>query len=177
MNSKQKGNTFERKICEALSLWLTNGEETRACWRSDTSGGAATILSRKGKERKYVEKNTGDIRQIADKGDHPALDNFFEAHVVECKAYKAIDFYPPFNGTLRGFLEQCIEESLRANKEPVLILKANNRKIMFFHTDKMFGGMTPPITIRHRDLVMHGYLLDEILSAPYPTQPVRKDTL
>ncbi len=172
MNVKQKGNTFERKICEQLSLWLTGGQEGRGCWRSDTSGAAATILARKGKEKKYVEKNAGDIRQVLDKGDYPLLDNFFETFVVECKHYKKIEFYPPMNGTLRSFMDACIAESETTGKKAILILRANNRKIMLFSPNsELVENLPPSISLYYQGLKMDGYILEELIKQSYKLQP------
>lgn len=163
INSKGKGNAFERQIAEELSVWLTNGEAKRACWRSDTSGAAATILAKKGKEERYVKANAGDIRQVEDKGLHPKLDSFFNTFVVECKAYKKIDFYPPYNGTLATFLEACIREKENTGKKAVLILKANNRKILYCQEPDDSHPVVPLMTLYYKDLKMDVAILEDHL--------------
>lgn len=45
-----KGSPFERQICDLLSQWWTGDSDNRVFWRSATSGGAATVRSRKGKQ-------------------------------------------------------------------------------------------------------------------------------
>lgn len=168
VNSKAKGNTFERNVSGALSSWLTDGKETRACWRSDSSGASATIWSRKGREQKYVQANAGDIRKVAEKGEYPALDNFFETYVVECKAYKEIDFYPPFGGTLVKFFEACIAEKKATGKKAVLILKGNNRKILYLHdTSAPHPDASPYFTLSYKDLQLTVYLFDDVVKKPY----------
>lgn len=163
INSKGKGNAFERKISEELSMWLTEGQSTRGCWRSDTSGAAATILARKGKEQSYVQLNAGDIRQVEDKGIYPKLDEFFKTFVIECKAYKKIEFYPPYKGELATFLEACINERKNSNKKAVLILKANNRKILYCQERDDKHPVVPLMTLYYKDLVMDVAILEEHL--------------
>lgn len=167
MDSKNKGNTFERDVAEKLSLWLTDQKEKRAAWRSDTSGGAATIWSKKKQEERYVKANAGDIRQIMEKGVYPKLDDFFDNFVVECKAYKNIEFYPPFNKTLQSFFEACIKEQQITHKHPVLILKANNKKQLFcIAPNEVFKPKANKLmTLYHKDLTLDVYLLDDVLSS------------
>lgn len=49
-NNKRLSGTFEREIAEELSLWWTKGKDDSVFWRSQTSGGRATVRSRKGKK-------------------------------------------------------------------------------------------------------------------------------
>jgi hypothetical protein len=168
-NPKQKGNTFERETAEALSLWLTEGKEKRACWRSDTSGAAATQWAKKKEEARYVKANAGDIRQIMDKGEYPALDKFFESFVVECKHYKEIDFYPPFNKTLTNFFDACLREKEATEKNSVLILKANNRKILFCQEQNTYHNpkANKLMTLYYKTLTMDVYLFDDVVASKH----------
>jgi hypothetical protein len=43
-----KGSPFEREICKTLSKWWTEGERDDVFWRSQASGGRATIRKKKG---------------------------------------------------------------------------------------------------------------------------------
>lgn len=161
---KAKGNAFEREIAERLSLWLTEGKEKRACWRSDTSGAAATNWAKKGKEQRYVQANAGDIRQIADKGLYTSLDEFFNTFVVETKHYKQIDFYPPFNKTLTNFFEACIREKATTGKKAILIMKANNRKILYC-VDSAAAQVPEKVimTLKYKELSLCVYLFDDMV--------------
>jgi hypothetical protein len=164
MNSKNKGNTFERQVSERLSLWLTKGKEKRACWRSDTSGAAATVWAKKGQEERYVQANAGDIRQIADKGLYPDLDLFFETFVIECKAYKEVDFYPPFNKQITTWLDQLIKEKETTGKKALLIVKANNRKVLFCQerTDQTPND-NPLFSLYYKGLTLDIHMFDEMV--------------
>lgn len=165
-NPKNKGNTFERQISETLSLWLTNGEQKRACWRSDTSGASATFWTKKGEEASYVQANAGDIRQLADKKAYPTLDKFFETFVVECKSYNKIDFYPPFNKTLLNWFDQLLKEKNSTGKKALLIAKANNRKVLFC-SETIQPDKTVQLIIKHKELSLYCYLLDDMISTPF----------
>lgn len=46
---KGKGSDFERVICKALSKWFTGEERDDVFWRTDGSGGRATVRGRVGK--------------------------------------------------------------------------------------------------------------------------------
>lgn len=168
-NPKAKGNTFERDIAEKLSLWLTDGKEKRAAWRSDTSGAAATIWAKKKQEARYVKANAGDIIKIAERDLYPELDKFFDTFVVECKHYKEIDFYPPYNKTLTNFYDACLKEKEATGKASVLILKANNRKVLYCQEPNEYKPKAAKLsTIYYKTLVLDVYLLDEVLA---PTKP------
>lgn len=164
VNGKKKGNSFERLISENLSLWLTNGKEKRACWRSDTSGAAATHWAKKGEEQRYVTANSGDIKQIVDKGEYLTLDNFFKTYVVECKCYAKIDLYPPYNKVLTSWFDQLLREKETTGKKAVLILKANNKKSLFCHEPSDLKINAPIVgAIHYKDLVLYVRLFDEVV--------------
>lgn len=164
-NPKQKGNAFERNISERLSLYLTDGKEKRAAWRSDTSGAAATIWARKGQEQRYVQANAGDIRQVADKGLYASLDKFFETFVVECKSYAKIDLYPPFNKTLTNWFDQLLKEKETTGKKALLIAKANNRKILYCQEpDDLHPNATKHLSIHYKELTLDVYLFDDVVT-------------
>lgn len=165
-NPKAKGNTFERYIAEALSLWMTNGAEKRACWRSDTSGASATTWAKKREEARYVMANSGDIRQLADKGLYPDLDSYFDTFVIECKSYAKIDFYPPFNKTLTNWFDQLLKEKETTGKKAVLIAKANNRKVLYCQEpeDHCAPNATKLFTLYYKTLELDVYLFDEVIA-------------
>ena len=45
---KQKGNQFERLVCRTLSLWWSGGERDDVFYRSQSSGGRATVRANRG---------------------------------------------------------------------------------------------------------------------------------
>lgn len=45
--SKNKGSSFERKICKTISLWLTDGKRDDVVWRTAGSGGRATVRAKR----------------------------------------------------------------------------------------------------------------------------------
>src|ERR1700686_1673675 len=94
---KGKGSSFERKVCKALSLWVSAGKHVDLFWRSAMSGGRATVAHR----RQIVQseaagttwpsappvRQAGDITAVAPEG-HKLTDLF----LVECKHYRDLDF-------------------------------------------------------------------------------------
>ncbi len=74
MNTKQKGNRFERNCSRMLSLWWTNGKRDDAIWRSASSGALTTV---------------GKGRYLAHTGDFAATDGeaelLFKHVIIEAK--------------------------------------------------------------------------------------------
>ena len=53
-----KGPSFEREVCEKLSLWWTDGKRDDVFMRTSGSGGKATARRKKGKDTPF---QGGDI--------------------------------------------------------------------------------------------------------------------
>lgn len=117
---KSKGSSFERLICTRLSLWVTNGQRNDIFWRSATSGGRATMRSRKGEK---VTVQFGDICAVDPLG-HPFLERWY----LECKAYRDLrlaSFILSGTGPLRNFWDRAKQEAKSYRREPMLICKQN----------------------------------------------------
>ena len=170
INSKAKGNKFERDISTGLSTWLTKGKETRACWRSDSSGAAATNWAKKGLESRYVKSQAGDIRKVVEKGVYPELDDFFDNYCVEIKHYKKVDFYPPLSKLTLSLFDSAYLDRSNSGKKVILIIKANNRQILWFSEDTILN-LTCHIEIPYKDILFKGYLYDDVLNTPYVISP------
>ncbi len=56
-----KGSSFEREICDRLSLWWCGDPDRRVFWRSSGSGATASVRARKGKR---TADHHGDICAI-----------------------------------------------------------------------------------------------------------------
>lgn len=166
MNSKVKGNAFERKVSKIISKWLTDGKEDHAVWRTDSSGGMATIMSRKKAGSNYVKQNAGDIRPIVRKGEYPILDHFFDNHCLEAKHYKKISFYPPYNGDTSSFFDAGIAQAEMTGKNPVIIMRSNNKPILYFTVIQEELPETV-ITIHYRGRIFYGGYLDGVVKKPY----------
>jgi hypothetical protein len=117
---KAKGSAFEREICKALSLYVTQGEMDDVFWRSAMSGGRATVSAAKSKLLSHV---SGDLCAT-----HPRGYGFIEKYYVECKYYKDLQYKTLVTsnvGLIAHFWEVAQMEAIANNKEPVLILKQN----------------------------------------------------
>lgn len=115
VNGKQKGSSFEREICVALSKWITNGEKIDVLWRSAMSGGRATV-------KRGLVRQAGDITAVAPEG-YALTDRFF----IECKSYKdlSLDALIKNKGTLVDFWKIAVREAKSHNKLPMMIFKQN----------------------------------------------------
>ena len=135
-SGKSKGNAFERKVSKQLSLWWTSGKHDDIFWRTDTSGGRATV--RKGK-RTYGQH--GDICAKHESG--LALTSLC---TIECKhgyikdsLTDLIDRQERQRPTYLKFVEQAIKEK-RAAKTPywMLITQRTGREpLVLFPYDMM----------------------------------------
>ena len=117
---KAKGGAFERKVCKALSLWVSGGDREDLFWRSAMSGGRATQKLKKGKK---LLSQTGDISAIDPMGDH-----LVKAYYLECKNYKDLNlagFLFQRGVLLQKFWDETIEYAFQYEKLPMLIAKQN----------------------------------------------------
>jgi hypothetical protein len=116
---KAKGASFERKICVALSQWVSSKQRKDLFWRSAMSGGRATLGLRKGD--KHLTQG-GDVSAIDPLG--ALLTGRF---CIEIKFYKDLDLAAFWlgRGTLYRFWERASEDAKKYGKEPMLIAKQN----------------------------------------------------
>src|SRR5690242_5955748 len=80
---KQKGSSFERKVCKVLSRFVDPDGTDTHFWRSAMSGGRSTIQRKKGIRN---DKQVGDITCVSNKGAW--LTDLF---LIECKFYKDLN--------------------------------------------------------------------------------------
>ena len=145
--SKSKGSSFERKICKELSMWLSNGDRDDLFWRSAMSGGRATVKFRKGGKN---QTQAGDISAIDSYGER--LTSVF---MVECKAYKDLDFIGLFHtersSGLHRFWREAQDAAELAGRHPLLIAKQNlfNAVVVVDGkgSDLLFDAQVDPIAI------------------------------
>lgn len=77
MNSKGKGNSFERGVCHLLSKWWTDSDRTDVFWRTASSGGRATQRASRGH---------GTVNQYGDVGvTDPVGQELLDLFVIELK--------------------------------------------------------------------------------------------
>lgn len=116
---KQKGASYERKVCVLLSLWLTRGAQEDLFWRSAMSGGRSTVSYAKGKR---LASQAGDISSI-----HKLGNAFIDRFLIECKAYRDLEFEKLVKGTghLLAFWREASLQSSNYDKIPLLIAKQN----------------------------------------------------
>lgn len=118
---KRKGGAWERKVCVALSLWISGGKRDDIFWRSATSGGRATARLKRGKR---TEVACGDVSAVHSMGE-PFLAQFF----VECKATANCHLMAYVNPGTKGlredhWLKPC-RQAADWNREPFVIVKQN----------------------------------------------------
>jgi len=117
---KQKGAAFERRICQQLSLWVSDGTAKDLFWRSAMSGGRATVARKRGHK---LARQAGDVTAVAFEG-HQLTDSFYIElkHVADLALSR---FLLEGTGTLAKFWETTCTEANAYSKHPLLIAKQN----------------------------------------------------
>ena len=116
-----KGGDFERDVSKALTKWLTGTEKPYKFWRMPGSGGLATI-------HEECTNLSGDIRALSN--DSEFLTDCFS---IECKTgYPSTSFWQHFkqikNFNIKEFWRQCVQDSLKAGKRPMLIYRKKGKQ-------------------------------------------------
>lgn len=116
---KQKGNSFEREVAVALSIWLSDGQKSDCLWRSATSGGRATVAMKRGKK---LSNQVGDLSSI-----DPLSSKFINSFAIEIKFYADLDYKGLITGRgkLLEFWTEIRKQSKTHGKHPLLIAKQN----------------------------------------------------
>lgn len=117
--SKQKGAAFERRICRALSLWVSHNTREDIFWRSAMSGGRASIQLKT--DRKHAGAQAGDISAV-DKAGHELVSRY----LIDCKHYQELrvrDLVFDRNRGLVMFWQDIMTDSSAFQKRPMLIAK------------------------------------------------------
>jgi hypothetical protein len=115
---KQKGSSFERKICRAISMWWSNGEWDDLCWRSVSSGARGTT------SHSIVKGYHGDLAPVS-----PAIEPLFNVFSFEVKFYKEIDISEVLrdcNSKILQWFRQSMRSAIYSKRIPIVIAKSNN---------------------------------------------------
>lgn len=128
----KKGGHFEREISKALSLWWSAGERDDLYWRTQASGGRATIRRKAGKG---TSGQYGDIQAVEEYGAE-----LCKVFAIECKCGYFGDTFADCmdkpghlkQSTFEGFVEQAINQTVEAPYW-LLIFKRDRRDTMVFY--------------------------------------------
>ena len=136
-----KGGSFELEIAKKLSLWLTSFKRDDLVCRTDTSGGRATVRTKKKKEtNKYLY---GDLKHSDD-----LAKPLFDKWSIECKTgyatksklkdgtnkivnWDVLDLLDSKqkNPTLWQMWFQCTIDASLSRRQPILIFRRNLKSI------------------------------------------------
>lgn len=121
INSKQKGNSFERNIAKLLTERF--GKEFRRTVSSGAYTGGLNVKNAEFLTESQLLVFVSDIRTPED----------FKFS-IECKSYKSIDFYDLFNksSNLYSWYKQSETDAKLLKRNPLLIVKTNNHKPIVF---------------------------------------------
>ena len=139
LNSRTKGNTFERKVCDILNTRFS----TKDFMRSPGSGAFATSHRLPAHLKFY-----GDLLT-------PQNFNF----TIECKKgynKEGIDSLLVSKSELWKFLEQAETDAQKANKRPLLIWQQDRSEILVFFEEDLIDKdlITYPFCTLSKDFIM-----------------------
>jgi hypothetical protein len=161
---KAKGSKFERKVCKALSLWVTKGKRGDVFWRSAMSGGRATVHGKK-------VRQAGDICAVAPEG-HKLTDDF----IIECKHLREINLAPFIiedTGTLARIWAKLKAQCRIHEKHPMLIVRKNGTNTIVI--TELGYQRNVRCTIPHRRLEIG--LFEHLIKQSPPKELVLNETL
>lgn len=143
--AKGKGSNYEREICKKLSKWWSHGVRDDLFWRSQASGGRATIRGRIGQKTKgaygditntcpesepllkvctievkrgYSKKTSSSIMTLLEsKGNKQLIKQFWKQTLDSCNLAKADGF----------------------GSNPILIIKRDNRNPCLYISTRLFN--------------------------------------
>ena len=148
INSRNKGNTFERKMAKMLNARFGVKEFNR----SPGSGAYATTHS-----LPEHLKIHGDLITPKD----------FK-FCIECKkGYNNENIYSllDYSSDLWGFIAQCEKDSEKSCKMPLILYQQDRRPILAITRSNSFDQSIPHISIK-KDLAYDIYKLDAIIQEP-----------
>lgn len=161
MNGKRKGGQFEREICVALSLWVSDGVHRDLFWRSAMSGGRATVARQHGGSI----RQSGDVCAVAEEGYA-----FAHKWYVEAKFYRDVgllSFFTAGTGKLAGWWRKAETEAAKYNKQPMLIARQNRiPTLMLLPTDYVSMPINL-VAVRMNHIKCVVFLFDEITRLKY----------
>jgi hypothetical protein len=149
--SKAKGSLFERKVCVALSLWVTANARKDVFWRSAMSGGRATV-------RGLDVRQAGDVCAVAPEGHV-----FCQRYYVECKHLKSLDFHCLLKGTgmLHKHFADTAKKAIKRRLTPLLIARQNGTPIILASYE--YFKLTPRLTVTHGGDEFYIYRFDDVV--------------
>ena len=166
--SKSKGGAFERRVCKALSRWLSEGKQEDLFWRSAMSGGRATVRFKKGKFD--VARQVGDVSATGPEGAE-LTDKF----VIECKFLRrgalGLDKLVFGNSRLLRIWKQLVSLAESVNRLPMLIVKENFRPALVCLPMTPPTGLTPANQITRRLDVKPDHLVVYLFQDVFGREP------
>lgn len=162
INSKGKGNNFERFVSKQLSLHLTNGKDEMAIWRSASSGALATTSFKKKKTSIGLQTQSGDLIQVIPKGSYHLLDAFFDSYMIEVKFLKSLDLSPNYSKAFQKIFNQLLREKEQSGKLIFFVLKRNGRDILILTDSVLYNCKSVGILI-YENVTFDIYFFDDFI--------------
>lgn len=122
--SKQKGASYERSVCQRLSMWVSNLTREDCFWRSAMSGGRATLKSRKNSGIGFGAQ-AGDITPT-----HALGLKLCELFVIDAKHYADFKTERQIFGRRSDLLREWkkLRETARSCKKQAMLVCRQNRR-------------------------------------------------
>lgn len=141
--SKRKGGSFERDVCERLSLWVSAGKQRDLFWRSAMSGGRSTVAAKKGVQ---LSRQAGDICAVAPEGH-----DLTNKHYIECKHLRNIGlhlFLLEDKGPLARFWRTACKQAKHHARSPMMIVKENRLPTLVIAPIGVLSDVYPHVEVQ-----------------------------
>lgn len=159
----RKGARFERKLCVALSKWVSAGKRSDLFWRSAISGGRATVAARKGID---LAHQAGDIVSVSPEGHK--LTAVFYIELKHRKNLALSSFLLRNSGPLSTYWKVALREAHHHGRFALLIARQDNLPTVvvceagcLHHTGRTVLGLVSG------DKEFEVHVLDELLRVPF----------
>ena len=117
INSKNKGDEFEREIAQSISKWWYGVDNTKIVRRTPGSGS-------------FSDNHSADM--------YSEIPGFpFSIECKHSKDWEWADLWKPAGGTLMDFWKQCVGEVVKGTI-PMLVFKGNRTKVFAMFRDSDF---------------------------------------
>lgn len=130
INSKSKGNSYERSVARLLSKWVTGKEDEIIYWRCVSSGSVSTIQKQKGKNASGLD---GDFICVDTSEESVKYKKLLDSFFIDAKCLGKVhlNMINTKNQKSNQLLQNIIKvynDAISSNKIPFLIVKATNDK-------------------------------------------------
>lgn len=165
----EKGGSYERRVCKALSFWISKGRRDDIFWRTPMSGGRHTVRRRKG---------TGAMDEVGDiRATHESGKPFINQFVLDCKSYRNLKMHTLLvpkaaKKSIAAFWSTTVRIAEEVHRQPIMVCKENKLPdfVLLYEVTALGLGLEDWIVARYAPLkVCLVWLSDFVMHAKQVT--------